>query len=98
MGKFACADCKVNTAKIEEYYMVHDNLWRAAGMNEGMLCIGCLEKCINRKLTMVDFVLCPLNLMNLVNGSKRLRKRMDANYALNEMLKAFLIKFKSQSA
>lgn len=43
--RFNCVDCGVNTCEANEYYMVHDHLWIAAGMkpNGGMLCIGCLS-------------------------------------------------------
>ena len=35
--------------------MVHDNLWEAAGMDNGFLCIGCLEARLGRGLTAPDF-------------------------------------------
>ena len=43
---FKCVDCGVNTHDADEYYMVHDELWAAAGMEPagGMLCVGCLEQ------------------------------------------------------
>ena len=46
-----------------EIYLVHMHVWHAAGMKEwsdrgesGVLCIGCLEKRIGRKLEPFDFV------------------------------------------
>jgi hypothetical protein len=45
-----------------EQYMVHDHIWKKAGMKgwsdkgeSGVLCIGCLEKRIGRKLEPFDF-------------------------------------------
>lgn len=69
MSAFICVDCGVNTAEINEYYMVNDVIWlRATGaLNmrdedaEGMFCIGCLEARLGRKLNAGDFTDCPLN-------------------------------------
>jgi hypothetical protein len=40
-----------------ETYVVHDHIWKAAGMEPygGSLCIGCLERQIGRRLTPLDF-------------------------------------------
>ena len=67
--KYICADCSVNTLEINEYYSVHNNLWKEAIkiepiLNEKerkkngkwtMLCIGCLEQRLGRELTCEDF-------------------------------------------
>jgi hypothetical protein len=51
-----CMDCGVDTDAINESYMIHDDLWRAAVPSEaGMLCVGCLEKRLGRKLRRDDF-------------------------------------------
>lgn len=57
MDEFVCIDCSVNTAEIGEYYMVQNYLWWMAGMEPdgGMLCIGCLEYRLNRRLRPADF-------------------------------------------
>jgi hypothetical protein len=34
-----------------EWYMVRNELWASAGLNDGFLCIACLESRIGRKLT-----------------------------------------------
>ena len=42
----ACADCGMFTiwrGRPDEYYMVAGEVWDAAGMDSGYLCIGCLE-------------------------------------------------------
>jgi hypothetical protein len=42
--------------------MVTDTVWLSVNHYvQGMLCIGCLEKRLGRKLTPPDFTLCPLN-------------------------------------
>ena len=38
-----------------EVYTVRDAVWRAAGMEAGCLCIGCLEKRLGRRLNPKDF-------------------------------------------
>ena len=55
--QFACVDCHVCTGSIDEYYMVHDHVWLASGMSKrsGMLCLGCLESRLQRRLTPEDF-------------------------------------------
>lgn len=60
---FDCVDCKVNTAANDEYYMVHSHVWKQTGLGPhgGMLCIGCLEERIGRKLTSADFTDAPIN-------------------------------------
>lgn len=35
--------------------MVSNDVWKAAGMGEGFLCIGCLEIRLGRTLTAADF-------------------------------------------
>jgi hypothetical protein len=39
-----------------ELYTVRDSIWKRAGMGRGVLCIGCLEKRIGRRLKPKDFV------------------------------------------
>jgi hypothetical protein len=38
-----------------EWYMVRNELWASAGLNDGFLCIACLESRIGRKQTFADF-------------------------------------------
>jgi len=57
-----CDGCGVNTSKIKEYYMVHDEIWLSVSEDVyGMLCIGCLEERLGRRLTPDDFMDCPVN-------------------------------------
>lgn len=84
---FTCVDCKRSTAPgkfhesekqepLNEYYMVHNELWNKAGMSTeygtGMLCIGCLEGRLGRNLNPRDFTSYPIN---KVPGSDRLMQR-----------------------
>jgi hypothetical protein len=51
-----CMDCGVDTTVATEVYMVHDELWRSVVPEEaGMLCVGCFEKRLGRKLCRNDF-------------------------------------------
>jgi hypothetical protein len=52
---FRCSDCRVNTDIVGEYYMVSDEVWQSARIDSGMLCIGCLEGRLGRRLVRSDF-------------------------------------------
>jgi len=59
--------------------MVHDALWDSATEDCGpevMLCIGCLENRLGGSLTKDDFTGAPLNAINLITGSTRLKNRL----------------------
>ena len=61
---FLCLDCKVSTLFTNEYYMVNDSLWTAANpLDNGMLCVSCLEGRIGRELHSGDFIDAPVNFM-----------------------------------
>jgi hypothetical protein len=65
-GPLVCADCGVDTSPVEmgpraETFMVHDEVWAAAGMSTGRLCVGCLEDRLGRQLTPADFTDCKMN-------------------------------------
>lgn len=54
--KFQCIDCKIDTGKIGEHYMLIDSTWFQAHCSKtGMLCIGCLEQRLGRQLIAGDF-------------------------------------------
>lgn len=72
-NEFLCVDCQFDTFQ-NEYYMVKDEIW-PIGENDGMLCIGCLEKRIGRNLTKEDFTGCLVNL-DLGPRSERLQNRL----------------------
>jgi hypothetical protein len=55
-NKFKCLDCKVDTGKIGEHYMLKDKVWLSVvSSKKGMLCISCLEVRLKRRLTYKDF-------------------------------------------
>jgi hypothetical protein len=55
-----CIDCGIDTIAIGEFYAVCDTVWARSGLgeNDGMLCVGCLERRIGRKLRRADFIVC----------------------------------------
>lgn len=54
--RWKCLDCKVDTGKIGEHYMLNFDVWHKAHLSQsGMLCIACLERRLGRKLTRHDF-------------------------------------------
>jgi len=61
LENFYCLDCGVNTNFIDEYYMVNKDVWKKSKGKKGMLCIGCLEKRIGRRLLPEDFTDVPVN-------------------------------------
>lgn len=72
-----CLDCRQNTNTMNEYYMVYDEVWlQAVPDGDGMMCIGCLENRLKRKLAPEDFTNCGLNQMKVITGSDRLRSRI----------------------
>ena len=61
LAMFDCRDCSGNTLTMDEYYMVRNEIWGEFGVPRGMLCIGCLERRMGRRLAPADFTDCPLN-------------------------------------
>jgi hypothetical protein len=55
---FSCKDCGCD---YDENYMVQEKLWKAHGVGDDHLCIGCLEKRMNRQLCRQDFTDAPIN-------------------------------------
>jgi hypothetical protein len=75
LSQFKCVDCKVDTDENGEYYMVTNNIWRNYGAGRGMLCIGCLELRIGRKLDKYDFMNVPVNYLGY--RSERMINRLE---------------------
>lgn len=71
-----CLDCSVHTGKIGEYYIIEDEVWELAEVDEGMLCIGCLEVRIGRELVPSDFPDYPINDGVCFDQSDRLAARL----------------------
>jgi hypothetical protein len=83
-----CKDCSVDTTPCTgkrgcrhkdrwEYYMVHNELWQAAKMQAGFLCIGCLERRIDRQLRPHDFTDSRINDSEHPWDTDRLHSRKD---------------------
>lgn len=84
---FICVDCHIDTSNrpsgINEYYMVKDEVWQSVVPEDAdiydntMLCIGCLETRLRRRLTHNDFSDAPLNDLSIaMHRSHRLRTRI----------------------
>jgi len=58
---FECKDCQENTFIKKEYYMLHDEVWTSVASKFEMLCVGCFENRLGRKLDSDDFVKLPIN-------------------------------------
>lgn len=77
-----CFDCGISTCTfhgIAEYYVVQDYVWHVAcrGSGSGMLCIGCLEKRLERELSPNDFKNIKVNhLCEPIKRSLRLSERL----------------------
>ena len=66
IARRSCVDCSRDTCpprQPDEWYMIRDALWSAAGMTPdgGCLCIECLENRIGRQLNYTDFADVPVN-------------------------------------
>jgi hypothetical protein len=81
-----CCDCACFVD--DEYYMVRNSLWKRHAEDASMLCVGCLENRMGRRLRPADFTDCALNqaalgkLTSMFKGRKwslRLRRRMGAD-------------------
>jgi hypothetical protein len=73
--RLLCLDCGVNTALVGEYYMLERRVWlEASPDDDGMLCIGCAEKRLGRRLQPDDFMRIALNHSD--HASPRLRSRV----------------------
>jgi hypothetical protein len=75
--KFLCLDCYVDTGKIHEHYFIETILWLSVvGSKTGMLCIGCLENRLGRRLVPSDFPPVTINNPKLTSMSLRLLSRV----------------------
>ena len=75
--KWLCLDCSVDTGRIFEHYFLTTSLWLfLVGSNKGMLCVGCVEKRLGRRLRSGDFTDCYLNDPKKNTMSDRLRSRL----------------------
>jgi hypothetical protein len=59
--QYDCNDCKINTVRCGEFYMLKQDLWEKKlklGLNDN-LCVGCLEARLGRRLTIGDMQFLP---------------------------------------
>lgn len=60
-----CADCKeIVLFGSKDYFMVNNDVWEKYGVRQELLCVGCFEKRMGRKLRYDDLTLCLLNIIN----------------------------------
>jgi hypothetical protein len=80
-----CHDCGVDARN--ERYMVIDETWRQSGLGPhgGVLCVGCLETRLGRRLTQTDFMWIPINVTALWLGSERLKDRLNAYWIFHRL-------------
>lgn len=72
-----CLDCNIDTGKHKEHYFVHTLLWiEVVGTKLGMLCVGCFEKRLGRKLNKYDFPDVTVNDPKYEDKSQRLADRL----------------------
>lgn len=70
-------DCGVDTDALDEYYVLHNDLWAHVHPDiDGHLCVGCVECRIGRKLTAADFADAHINTTDKLRRSPRLRDRL----------------------
>lgn len=75
--RFICLDCNVDTGKLGEHYMLKDSVWWAAHPSPlGMLCIGCVESRLSRRLDSDDFNDSYINRARFCMRSARLTDRL----------------------
>lgn len=76
--RHACHDCGHDTDALGEYYMIDDDLWcdAIAGDWAHMLCVGCVEHRLGRRLAADDFTHAPVN--GEYGKSLRLKQRLRA--------------------
>ena len=75
---FNCAECEVNVKGIFEYhYKLKSEIWLKVANSCDLLCIGCLEKRLQRRLTPTDFTNESVNSRNFGKKSARLLNRLN---------------------
>jgi hypothetical protein len=80
----ACIDCGTDTIEAGEYYMLRDDVWHSTGVkrDDGMLCIGCVESRLGRKLNRADFTSAGINTQPNAWRSARFKDRLAARETL----------------
>lgn len=76
---FLCIDCKKDTLKSNEHYMLKHEIWKKIcpeDKHNKMLCILCAEKRLGRMLKHSDFLICECTL-DTVKNNKRIENRFN---------------------
>jgi hypothetical protein len=68
-----CKDCGIDAVEAGEWFMLRDDVWAQAAESDAVLCIGCVEVRLGRRLAPGDFLDVPLN---QCRGSARMRSRL----------------------
>lgn len=77
--KFLCIDCRIDTGKIGEFYFIETGTWLSVMSTiKGMLCVGCIEARLGRKLVPDDFTSATVNSPKYGVKSLRLMSRLAA--------------------
>lgn len=75
--RWLCLDCGRHTGRMKEHYFVKNEVWFSVMDSETeMLCVGCLEGRLKRKLTAADFTDAWINDPKRNSMSDRLRERL----------------------
>lgn len=73
----------------QEYYMLKDDIWKQITKDSPahMLCIGCVEYRLGRKLTKEDFAQVPINSLDyqFIIRTERLKNRLDIGFIEAEL-------------
>jgi hypothetical protein len=81
-NKFKCLDCLVDTGRLGEHFFLKNEVWfKVHTSDKGMICIGCIEARLGRKLVPEDFTDAYVNRPVHVGQtmSDRLRSRLGIN-------------------
>lgn len=73
---WVCDECSVNCAETYEDFMVQHELWLSVCKKKEVLCVGCLEERLGRKLNKHDFLFVPINNYFAYVKSERLYDRL----------------------
>ena len=78
-ARFECEACGRSCR--DEYYMLRTELWQEACRSNNMLCIGCVEDRLGRKLVLADFNLEDTHdLIKLWPPARRLKHRLGISW------------------
>ena len=75
--RFNCVDCGLDTGRANEHYILRDEVWAETGLGKrGMLCVGCVEARLGRRLDRADFAPVKINHPKVSQMSLRLQERI----------------------